>query len=241
MKVKLFCLPYAGGSSAIYYSWKKHLVPEIELVPLELAGRGSRIHETLYNDRAEAVEDVLRLIKGDIHTSPYLLFGHSMGALISYELVQRIRESNLPPPMHIFFSGTSAPHLKDEEKKYHLMDEEDFKQQVLELGGTPPEFFESPELLELFLPLLKNDFRLAETDIPRGEINPLDQNITVFQGKEDDLSTQQCEEWRRHTHGRCRLHYFEGGHFFLNEETEQITRIINEICSNYLFSQSLSG
>lgn len=240
MKAKLFCLPYAGGAAIIYNSWKQFLDSEIALKPVELAGRGRRINESFYKNRSEAVEDVFKLIKNDISEAPYLLFGHSMGTLITYELVQKIREHQLPGPLHVFFSGSSAPHLKDDNKKYHLMSEADFKEEVLQLGGTPREFFENPELLDVFLPVLKNDFRLSETDLHTGEINPLDESITVFLGREDELTQQQCEEWRRHTKERCALHYFDGGHFFLHEETEKIVKIINETYLHSMYSQSLN-
>src|SRR6185369_7818116 len=109
-KIKLFCLPYAGGSSMVFHKWKKYLNSEIELRAIELAGRGRRIHESMYQDRAEAVEDVFQLIKDEIRQSPYALLGHSMGSLIAYEVAQKIRANKLPEPLHVFFSGSSAPH-----------------------------------------------------------------------------------------------------------------------------------
>lgn len=138
--------------------------------------------------------------------------------------------------MHVFFSGRSAPHVKRaDEKKYHILEEEDFINEVINLGGTPPEFFDHPELLEVFLPLLKNDFKLAEADIHNGEIHPLDCNISVFLGKDEDLTTEQCDGWKKHTKKLCSIHYFEGGHFFLHEETEQIVRLINNTLLNDIY------
>src|SRR6185295_19672066 len=99
--------------------------------------------------RADAVEDVFRLIKSEISHSPYAIFGHSMGSLIAYELVQKIKARKLSGPIHAFFSGSCAPHLRDEKKTYHLMNESDFRSEVIELGGTPPEFFEHPELIDM--------------------------------------------------------------------------------------------
>jgi len=148
--------------------------------------------------------------------------------MISYELTQKIQRDKLPGPIHVFFSGRNAPHVKREDDKiYHLMPEEEFKKEVINLGGTPPEFFDNPELLEVFLPLLKNDFKLAEKDLFNGEILPLDCNISVLLGKEEDLIPEQCDGWKKHTKGLCSIHHFNGGHFFIHDETEQITRLIN--------------
>lgn len=241
-KIKLFCFPYAGGSAMIYNRWKPFIDSRIELIPIELAGRGRRIHEGLYKDVKAVVDDVFYIIREDIKYSPYSIFGHSMGAMISYELAQKIKNSNLPSPEHIFFSGRSAPHLeREDEKKYHLMDDDRFKKEVLQLGGTPPEFFEHPELLQLFLPLLKNDFRISESELSTGVINPLNVNFTVFLGKDEDLTSAQCDGWKKHTDKLCSIHYFEGGHFFLHDETDQIVRFINNTLCKNIYSKRESA
>lgn len=235
-KTKLFCFPYAGGSTVIFNNWKQYIDPSIELEPIELAGRGKRINEPLYNGVNDVVDDVFNLMNHKINNTPYALFGHSMGGMISYELAQKIKRNNLPSPIHIFFSGRSAPHVKrEEDEKYHLMSEEKFKNEIIDLGGTPPEFFNHPELMEVFLPLLKSDFKLAETDLYKGEIEPLNCNITVFLGKEENLTAEQCDGWKKHTKGLCSIHYFEGNHFFINNETKQIVKFINNVILSNLY------
>lgn len=226
--LKLFCFPYAGGSSAIFYKWKQYLSPNIELRPVELAGRGKRIREPFYADIEDATEDILNQIGNELTQSPYAFFGHSMGALISYRLAHKINRRSLDKPSHLFFSGKGAPHIKKENaKKYHLMDSEIFKKEMIGLGGTPPEFFDYPELMELYLPLLKNDFKIVEKYVHDDRVETLTQDMTIFLGKEDDLTPAQCTEWEKHTVGKCKIHYFNGGHFFLNHEIKSITDIIN--------------
>ena len=235
-KMKLFCIPYAGGSATIYNKWMGHLSPSIELNAIELAGRGSRMQEGLYPNISEAVEDIFKLISKDIHQVPYAIFGHSMGAMLSYKLVQRIRDAGYIEPVHIFLSGRGAPGIKrDDKKKYHLMNEQEFKEAIIKLGGTPPEFFEHPELMELFLPLLKNDFKLSESDDVHADLKPLDQNLTVFLGKDEDLTAEQCDSWKKQTNKLCNIHYFNGGHFFLHDETKQITKIINHVLLDRIY------
>lgn len=227
-KVRLLCFPYAGGSAAIFNKWAAYLDPRIELLPIELAGRGRRMHEPFYNTVPEAITDVFSTITKHITDQPYALFGHSMGGMIAYELAHRIREAGLQPPLHIFFSGRGAPHVaRPDEKKYHLLNEADFQNEVLRLGGTPPEFFEHPELLELFLPLLKSDFKLAEAPVRETIPQPFEHDITVFLGKDEDLTADQCDGWKKHTQGLCTTYYFEGGHFFIQHEIPRIIATIN--------------
>ena len=210
----------------VYYSWRPYLSADIELVPVELAGRGRRINEQLYKDVDELIEDVFQIIKYEINCSSYAFFGHSLGSMIAYELAQKISYCNINQPSHLFFSGRGAPHI-EKGKKYCLMDDNLFKKEVLGLGGTPPEFFDHPELLEVFLPLLKNDFELSESKIVHKGTRPLDVNISAFFGEEEDLTKEQCGEWKKYTKQSCSLHYFEGGHFFIHKEIEGITRVIN--------------
>jgi medium-chain acyl-[acyl-carrier-protein] hydrolase len=225
---QLFCFPYAGASSVVFNSWKKLLAPDIHLIPVELAGRGRRIHEPFYRNVNEAVDDVHNIVTSHINHLPYAFFGHSMGSMIAYEVAQKLRYSKIAKPRHIFFSGRRAPHIeKPDEKKLHLMNDSDFRREILGLGGTPPEIFEHPELINLFIPLLKNDFRIAETEIRRHEINPFDFKITIFQGTQDDISKEETEGWRLHCNRECNILYFEGGHFFLHDHREELIKIIN--------------
>lgn len=140
-KIKLYCFPHAGGSSASYNKWRLYLDKHIELVPVELAGRGRRIYDPLYASIEEAINDVYNSIKSDLGHHPYAFFGHSMGNMMAYELAYKIRQNHHPEPVHIFFSGRGAPDVPDEvENNYHLLPEEEFKNKIIELGGTPRNF-----------------------------------------------------------------------------------------------------
>lgn len=226
-KVKLFCFTFAGGSASYFFSWQKLFDNSIDIHPIELKGRGKRVKEMHYEDFNDLVEDVFLLIKDQLHNADYAFFGHSMGALISYRLYHKIVESSLPLPRHLFLSGKGAPHIfRDDIKVYHKLDDDTFKKEVIDLGGTSKVIFENKELHNLFLPILKNDFRICEENLFDAKAKPIEKDITVFVGKEDDISSEQILGWGEQTSGRCNIHLFNGGHFFLNNYLHQIKQII---------------
>ena len=224
---KLYCFPYAGGNVVgIYSKWKKYLPENIELELIELAGRGSRSAEKYYHSLDEAVDELFDRIRNDIVRGSYAFFGHSMGALIALKLAIKLKKENFALPAHLFFSGEGAPHECADKKKYHLMPDEVFDTEVMNLGGTPREFFELPELRDFLLPVLKNDFRLSETAVFDLSCMPFNTNISVLVGKEEELTPVQVTAWKDYTSGRCDIHYFNGGHFFINDYLPDIIKIV---------------
>lgn len=139
-KIKLFCFPYAGGASYSFVKWKRYLHDSIELCTVELAGRGSRLGSPFYQTIGEAVEDIFTSLKNEVKDNSYTLFGHSMGAVVIFELLNKINEADFQKPLHVFFSGRNPPHKK-EKRILHNLDDNLFKQELLKLGGTPLEIF----------------------------------------------------------------------------------------------------
>lgn len=227
-KIKLFCLPYAGGSANIYQKWRLGLAKNIELCPIELAGRGSRIADNYYVNLDEAVNDIYNQIADDISKFDYAIFGHSMGALLAYELIQKIMTLGLRKPVHVFFSGRKPPGTPRKEKLYSLMNPAEFQEKIVALGGTPPELFLYPELKKIFIPLLRSDFAMAETIVDRPEIIPLTSNISILLGKNEGIPLDLAVKWKTHTIKKCSIHYIEGGHFFLVKQEKAVIDIINE-------------
>lgn len=236
-KIKLICIPYAGGNSMVFRPWKTTLSPNIELVTPELAGRGARLTDNLYNSINEAAEDLFQILRKSDQLHSYALYGHSMGTLIIVELLKLIKHSGDELPLHIFYSGRGVPHLKTNNgKKFHLMNEEQFRKEVLALGGTPLEIFETPELAELFIPTLKNDFRITETYISDTTPSAYDINISVFIGTNEDITNDGVEGWEDYTTKECRIHFFEGGHFFIKDKQDEVIKTINSTLNRYCAS-----
>ncbi|CAM1357015.1 thioesterase II family protein [Tenacibaculum halocynthiae] len=227
-KIKLFCIPYAGGSSSIYNKWKDKLGKNIELCPIELAGRGGRIKENHYSCLSEAVNDILNQIIEDINAYDYAIFGHSMGAFLAYEVIHKIMKLGLRKPIHSFFSGRKPPGIGMRKKLFTEMNPIEFEKEVLALGGTPPEFFKYPELKELFIPLLRSDFAISETIVERSEGIVLNNNFSILIGKDENINLETAVKWRKFTDKECDIHFIKGDHFFLLHEQETVIGLVNK-------------
>ncbi|WP_218011789.1 thioesterase II family protein [Bacillus cereus] len=237
--IALFCLPYAGGSERIYANWQKYLDSSIELHAIELSGRGKRFNEPLYSSLDEAIEDIYSQIKPYLY-KPFIFFGHSMGSLLAYELAYKVKQLNGVNPLHIFLSGGKTPQgYSNENKEIHLFPDEKFKNEIKQMGGTPQEILDNPELLDIFIPILKSDFKIIENYIFSNNNFKFDCNITVLHGREDDILEEEILRWKLYTKNNCNIVPFEGGHFFINEFAESIVKLINqEIQNKFLYNHN---
>jgi medium-chain acyl-[acyl-carrier-protein] hydrolase len=211
---RLFCLPFAGGSAAAYRAWTADGIPGIQAVAVQLPGRGTRLLEEPYR-RIEPLTRALADAFAPLVTEPYALFGHSMGALIGFELARELRRRGLPAPRRLYVSARRAPHLPPTKRGIHLLSDSAFLDELRELGGTPPDFFTEPELVRLALPALRADFELCDAYTYRPEA-PLACPITALGGTQDaGVPADVLRAWREHTAGAFQVHLFPGGHFYL--------------------------
>jgi surfactin synthase thioesterase subunit len=223
----LFCLPYAGGSEVVYYKWKKYLHPSIKLIPIELKGRGKRINEIYYESLEDAIDDIFENIKDKIIYNDYAVYGHSMGSLLSYELYYKIKQMCINEPKHIFFSGYRAPSIIRQKENIYTLPDYDFMKKVMNLGGTPEELMKSQKLLEIFIPIIRNDFKILENYKYKERKNKIECNVSVLNGKQDDIKLEEILAWKNHVSKEVEIYNFEGNHFFINTNVEKITNIIN--------------
>jgi len=232
----LFCLPYAGGSKTVYYKWKNYLHPSIELISIELKGRGERINEIFYESLEEAVDDIFENIKDKITNDEYAIYGHSMGALLSYELYYKIEQMGMKKPEHIFFSGYRAPNIIRQEEKKSTLPDYDFISKVMDIGGTPNKLIENKELLEIFIPIIRSDFKILENYKYNERKNNIECNVSVLNGKQDAIKLEEILAWKNHVSKEFKVYSFEGNHFFINTNVENITNIINDtlVYKNYI-------
>lgn len=215
-RLRLFCFPYAGGGASIYRGWAAELPEEIEVCPVQLPGREQRLREKAFT----RVEPLIAALADGLAAEldrPFAFFGHSMGALLAFELAHRLRAQQGPEPVHIVASARRAPQLPPDEDKTYLLPEPEFRAKLREIEGTPEAVLEHEELMELLSPLLRADFELNDTYEPF-ERPALDCPITALGGLEDpDVTREHVEAWGKVTTGHFRLRMFPGHHFFLHD------------------------
>lgn len=213
---RLFCFPYSGAAASIYYSWADVLPPFIEVCPVQLPGHGTRLREPLAT-RLEAQVQAVAAGLAPAFDRPFAFFGHSMGALLSFELARHLRRTGQPGPVHLFVSGHGAPHLPDRNPPMHQLPDDEFVAKLRELNGTPEEVLRHNELLQLLTPILRADFAVCETYVYRPE-PPLPCPISAYGGLGDAyVSQEEMDAWRQQTTSRFSLRMFPGDHFYLNE------------------------
>ncbi|MDQ3191153.1 MAG: alpha/beta fold hydrolase [Bacteroidota bacterium] len=233
-KINLYCLPFAGGSSYSYNVFTPHLSSNVNLVPVELPGRGKRSREALLNEADLMADDVFAKIKSNLVSGvPYAIFGHSMGGLLGYLLTRKILENNLPLPLHLFISGRSGPSYNDDREKYYLLPKQEFRDKLKELGGSPKEVLENDDLMDFFEPILRADFQVVETYNHQEEA-PFSVPASIMIGDEDKISLEAARLWQKETSQPIKLHSFTGGHFFVFQHLTSICKIISAELDNTL-------
>jgi medium-chain acyl-[acyl-carrier-protein] hydrolase len=231
-RLRLYCIPYAGGGPGAFRGWPPRLTDRVELRTVVLPGRERRFAEPAL-DSVQDIADLLAPALAPHLEPPFAVFGHSMGAMVGYELVRRLSASDQPAACFLA-SGVRAPHVPDRGPVYHRLPDAGFIDAVRGLGGTPRELLEHEEILELMLPTLRADFRAAETYIRR-PAPPLSCPITAFGGAEDHLvAREDLAAWSAHTSERFQLHLLPGDHFFLGTAQDQLLALVNEELAPHL-------
>lgn len=232
-RIGLLCLPYAGGAASIYRTWQRQLPPEIEVWPVQLPGREQRIGERPYTDLEQLIPALIAGL-GPLLERPFAIFGHSMGALIGFELARALRRAGRPGPLHIFASGCRAPQLDEAAPPIHQLDDAAFLDEVQKLGGTPQEVLQHRELIELLLPVLRADFTLVEAYRYTPE-PPLGCSITAFGGLADSrVLREDVAQWRAQTDGSFALRMFPGDHFFIRGGERALMQYIRHDLAGHL-------
>jgi medium-chain acyl-[acyl-carrier-protein] hydrolase len=228
--VRLFCLSYAGGGASVFRTWADDLTADIEVCAIQLPGRESRLLERPYANMAQLV-DALAATISPLLDRPFALFGHSMGALVSFELTRTLRRKAGLSPLHLIVSGHAAPQLPSRHAVDHRLPADQLIGALRRLDGTPNEVLRNAELMELVLPAIRADFEVCGT---YGYLHepPLASPITAFGGLEDRLvGIRDLTAWRNQTSGPFALRTFSGGHFFVRDQRAAVITAIQQTLS----------
>jgi medium-chain acyl-[acyl-carrier-protein] hydrolase len=231
---RLFCLPYAGSGVAPFRPWANLLPPTVELCLVQLPGRETRLREAPYADLSTLVAALAEAL-GPALDRPFALFGHSMGALLAFELARATQRRGLAVPVHLFVSGRRAPQLPDPEPPIrHLADDSFVHEIVRRYNAIPRAVLEDEDLVRLFLPTLRADLTMLETHQHNSD-EQLGCPISAFGGVDDARARRDdLLAWRFFTRQSFQLHQYAGDHFYLNADSlraDLVTRIAGAITS----------
>ncbi|MER8062474.1 MULTISPECIES: alpha/beta fold hydrolase [unclassified Streptomyces] len=222
--VRLVCLPHAGGSSSFYFQLSKALAPAVDVLAVQYPGRQDRRLEPNIDGLPELADRVAEVMH-HLADRPLALFGHSMGAVLAYEVALRMRDAGLPAPVRLFVSGRRAPS-RDRDERLHLASDAELLDEVRRLGGPHAALLGDPDIMDMVMPAIRSDYRAVE----RYRWQPgriLDCPVTVLTGDSDPrLSVDEAAAWEDHTTGPTELRVFPGGHFYLVDENARVSALL---------------
>lgn len=229
----LICFPHAGADAVSYRRLANAVLSQgegcvrVRVEIVGLPGRGRRCNEPLLTDLDGIAEDAFRQISPWMAMGRYALFGHSMGAWLAYLTAQRLRSQGLPLPFRLIVSGARPPRLGVKKSLHHL-DQKDLVVELERMGGFPRELLANAAALDYFLPILRADLEALATYRPRQE-PPLNIPITVFRGLGDTVGREDVQAWREESSDNVQFHEFEGNHFFVLNQVEEVARLTRKI------------
>jgi medium-chain acyl-[acyl-carrier-protein] hydrolase len=233
---RIFCFPYAGGSASIYRGWQDALPKSVELLAIELPGRGAHFSAPPIASLDALVAQLVDVI-APLLDVPTFFFGHSNGALIAYALTVELMKREMALPHSIILSGKLPPHL-DCKEALHDLPTPQFVEKLRSLNGTSTEVLSNSALLEVLLPCLRADFALSET-YRHAPCPLLPCKASLMGGHADlDISVEELKEWSRYFSATPTVHMFEGDHFFVHSAKEHILPILREYVIDCLVEAS---
>jgi len=220
-KPKLFLVPFAGGNCYSFQFLMPHL-SAYDVVNLELPGRGMRMTEPLIQNFEQAAQDIYKQVKKNLGTEPFFFYGHSLGTYIILRVTQMLESENLHPKC-LILTGNAGPGT-DHRKDRHLLEKEDFKNELRKLGGFPEELMENEEMLAFFEPVLRSDFQIVSDCDLQGSTK-VQAPIYAMMGSEESLSPQ-LDNWGNYTEGRFEHEILKGDHFFIHKHPQKLGSVI---------------
>jgi medium-chain acyl-[acyl-carrier-protein] hydrolase len=222
----------------MYHAWADLLMPSVELWLIHLPGREKRIKETPYKIFSQLTGSLADAIRPSLDM-PFAFFGHSMGGLLGFEVARQVREKYGLQPIHLFISGRRAPHLPDSLPALYELPESEFLRQAEDRYGRLPDIIkEDPEILHLFLSILRADLEMLDSHLYEPGLPP-GCPISVFGGMQDQtVKEPDLIAWRDHSSTPFNLKMFQGDHFFFQQAKREIIQILNDELAHSLESRA---
>lgn len=232
-RLRLFAFPYAGRGASLFFPWRAALPDRIELAAVQLPGREGRINEPAITRLDALVAAMLPEII-PLLDRPYAFFGHSMGALLCYELTRALRRQGAPAPIALALSGRRAPTVPNPDPPLHVLTDAAFVETMRSrYDGIPQIVLEQPDLMRLLLPTLRRDIEAIETHVFRPE-PPLNLPFLLYGGADDrQAPSDSLAAWRALTTGEAPMRQFPGGHFYLQTQQAALLQDLTQSLAGY--------
>ncbi len=228
VRLRVFCFPYAGAGPHIFAPWANAFPDGVEICAIQLPGRAARIRERPFTTLGPLVEAIGEQIAPSLGT-PFILLGHSLGALIAFEVARHVRRHVGSSPAQLIVCACRAPHMPHTQPILHDLPDEQFIDALRHLNGTPEELLQQPGVIKLIAPALRADLAVFETYQYRSEA-PLASPIRAFGGLGDARSpADELSLWRQHTTGPFTAQCIPGGHFFIHQSGSLLVRLLATI------------
>ncbi|WP_128382305.1 thioesterase II family protein [Streptomyces cavernae] len=222
---RLVCFPHAGGSASFYLPVAAALSPGVDVVAVQYPGRQDRRQEPGLTSVAELADRVAEALESR-HDRPLTFFGHSMGAVVAFEVARRMERAGTGP-VRLFASGRRAPS-RTRDEKVHTLGDDRLVAELRALSGTDARFLEDEELLRMVLPAIRSDYTAVETYLA-APTDTVRCPVTVLVGDDDPkTSLDEARAWDGHTLGGSEMRVFPGGHFYLTERAADVLAVLTE-------------
>jgi medium-chain acyl-[acyl-carrier-protein] hydrolase len=241
VRMRLWCFPYAGVGASAFRTWPESLPDEVEVCLVQLPGRESRLKEAPFKELPTLVRAAATALSPALDV-PFVFFGHSLGALVAFELARDLRRNLGVVPRHLIVSGRRAPQLPERFPPLGHLPDRDFVAEICRrYDGIPQPVLQNTELLSLLLPGLRADFALNENYMYRSE-DPFPCPFSALGGSEDPtVNPDELAAWREHTTGPFRQHLFPGNHFFLQSARKELLRWMSELLDRMLWERTAAA
>lgn len=227
-RLRLLCLPFAGGGVGMYRSWIGAAPAGVAVLPVQLPGRERRMGEPAYTSMKALVDDLVRDLSA-LLAEPWAVFGHSMGGAIAHALAVAATQAGVEPA-RLIVSARRAPGVAPSHPPLFALPRDHLIAEMQRRYGPLPEVLSRhPGLLDSFLPTMRADFRLLETwQAPEGRL--LRCPLLTLAGSDDTaVPPASLLPWADATSGDCEHEVLPGGHFFARDATQARDRVMRAL------------